>query len=95
MKRRAILLTLLLILLLAVVQNASAMASTHYRLDWFIPMTSGSGGPAASAHYAINYSLGQTAISNSTSTHYGVGLGFWNGIERLFRLYLPLIFNNH
>jgi hypothetical protein len=93
MKRRVIFLTLLLLLL--VVQNATALASTNYRLDWFIPMTTSSGVLSSSTNYAINYSLGQTVIGNSASTHYAIGLGYWNGLFQLVRLYLPFISNIH
>ena len=50
MKRKAIfLITLLLLLLL--VNGAQAMSSANYSLDWMVPLTSGGGGPAASTNY--------------------------------------------
>jgi hypothetical protein len=89
MKRRVIFLTLLLLLL--VVQSAAAMSSTNYRLDWFTPMTSSSGGACSSTSYALNFTMGQTVIGDSSSTNYDVGLGYWSGILQWFRLNLPLI----
>ena len=75
---------------LVVVQMASAMSSTNYRLDWYTPLTTGGGGAATSAHYAVNLTLGQTAYDTSTSTHYRAGLGYWAGIVT-YRVYLPLV----
>jgi len=89
MKRTTILLTLLIIFLLST-SSALAMSSANYKLDWFVPLTGGGGGPAASANYAVNFTVGQSAIGASASTNYGVGLGYWYGL--LGRsLYLPLI----
>jgi len=91
MKRKVILLTLAVLLLLT--GSALAMSSTNYRLDWFTPLTGGGGGPASSAHYAVNFTVGQSAIGASTSTNYGGCLGYWCGI-REYRVYLPLILRN-
>jgi hypothetical protein len=79
---------LLALLLLAGV--SLAMSSTNYRLDWFVPLTGGGGGPANSANYAVNFTVGQTVIGASTSANYGGCLGYWCG-EREYRVYLPLI----
>jgi hypothetical protein len=89
MKRLTLL--LLLIALVLVVNQAWAMSSTNYRLDWFTPLTSGGGGPATSAHYAANFTVGQTAVGASASTNYKVGLGYWHGAAGSYRIYLPLI----
>ena len=91
MKRIAILLTLAVLLLLA--GRALAMSSTHYRLDWFTPLT-GSGGPASSAHYAINFTVGQTVIGSGSSTSYEGCLGYWCGATGQYRIYLPLVLRN-
>ena len=69
---------------------ASAMSSTNYRLDWFIPLT-GSGGAASSANYAVNFTVGQTAIGAPASANYKGCLGYWCGIETQRRVYLPLV----
>jgi hypothetical protein len=87
MMHKAILLALVLALLLTTA--AQAMSSANYRLDWLIPLTSGGGGEASSAHYALSYSVGQSVIGVSSSTHYASNLGFWQQFSRYLRL--PLI----
>jgi hypothetical protein len=89
MKRTTILLTLLIIFLLST-SSALAMSSANYKLDWFVPLTGGGGGPAASANYAVNFTVGQSAIGASASTNYGVGLGYWYGVM-IRNIFLPLI----
>lgn len=88
MKRLLIL--LVVIALLFVAGSAAAMTSTHYRLDWFTPLTTGGGGAASSTHYVVNYTVGQTASKASASAHYQAGLGYWAGIVS-YRVYLPLV----
>ena len=89
MKRKAILFTLLLLLLLA--HGVQAMSSTNYALDWFTPLSSNGGGPSSSASYAANFTIGQTVIGASSSTHYHTGLGYWYGLQP-FRVRLPLVY---
>jgi hypothetical protein len=88
MKRKAILLAVVLALLLT--SAAQAMHSANYALDWLAPLTSGGGGEASSAHYSINYSVGQSAIGAASSTHYISNLGFWQVFARYLRLPLVL-----
>jgi hypothetical protein len=88
MKRTLVLLTLAALLLLA--GGVLAMFSNNFRLDWFTPLTGGGGGPTGSTHYAVNFTVGQSAIGASASTNYAVGLGYWYGI-REYRIYLPLV----
>jgi hypothetical protein len=71
--------------------NANAMSSANYRLDWFTPLTGGAGGVASSTNYAVNLTVGQTVIGSSSSTNYGIGLGYWYGVTLGGRLYLPVI----
>ncbi len=93
MRRRVtVLLVLTAIFLLA--GSALAMLSTNYRLDWFTPMTGGGGGPASSASYAVNLTVGQTAIGASSSANYGSGLGYWHGAAAQYHIYLPLLLRN-
>lgn len=93
MRRIGLLLALALVLLLA--GRALAMSSTHYKLDWFVPLTSGGGGPAQSAHYKVNFTVGQSAIGvNLTSTNYRGCLGYWCGAGGEYRVYLPLVLRN-
>ena len=91
MKRLSVFIALMALFLLAA--NAQAMSSTNYKLEWFVPLTGGGGGPAASATYAVNFTVGQTAVGNMASANYSLGLGFWadNGPSPV---YLPLILRN-
>jgi len=89
MKRIMILLILAALLLLA--SSALAISSPNYRLDWFTPMTGGGGAPASSASYAVNLTVGQTAIGASSSANYSAGLGYWYGAVAQFRIFLPVV----
>ena len=93
MNRIALLLTLAALLLLA--GRALAMSSANYRLDWFVPLTGGGGGPAGSAHHAVNFTVGQAAIGIASSTSYGGCLGYWCGAAAQYRVYLPLVLRNY
>ena len=77
MKRATII--LILIVWLLFVGSALAMSSTHFRLDWYTPLTGAGGGPASSAHYAANFTVGQTAVGTSASEHFASGMGYWYG----------------
>jgi len=83
------LLAVLLCILLS--SNALAMESTNYRLDWFTPLTSGGGGAASSANYAINLTIGQTVVGALSSANYGVGLGYWYGAATQYKVFLPVV----
>jgi hypothetical protein len=70
-----------------------AMSSTHFRLDWFTPGTSG-GGPLTSAHYAANLTVGQSAVGALSSAHYQACMGYWCGVPVPSWIYLPLVMRN-
>ena len=89
MKRKTILFTLLLVLLL--VHGVQAMSSANFALDWFTPLTSGGGGPASSANYTDNITVGQTVIGASSSTNYSTGLGYWYGFGLQYQVRLPIV----
>jgi len=92
MKRMAILIALAALILLA--GGVLAMSSANYALDWYTPLTGGGGGPAGSASYAVNFTIGQSATSNmSASTNYGICLGYWCGATEN-RIYLPVVMKN-
>ena len=91
MKRITVILVVVALLLLT--SGALAMDSTNYALNWFTPLTSGGGGPSSSANYAVNFTIGQTAIGASDSTNYAVGLGYWYGSFGS-RIYLPIVQRN-
>jgi hypothetical protein len=91
--RKRLLVAIVVVMLggLLLVQIALAMSSTNYKLDWFTPLTGGGGGPATSAHYAANFTVGQAVVGAPASTNYKVGLGYWYGVAGGYRIYLPLI----
>jgi hypothetical protein len=89
MKRTMMFLALAALFLLA--GNALAMSSANYRLDWYTPLTSSGGGPAGSASYAVNLTVGQTAIGFASSSSYQACLGYWCGAVGSWRVYLPLV----
>jgi hypothetical protein len=90
-KRLFVILICVLLSGLLLAQIATAMSSTHYRLGWFTPLTTGGGGTANSAHYAVNLTIGQTVIGASTSTNYKAGLGYWYGAGGAYRIFLPIV----
>ncbi len=92
MKRTAVLLALVILLLLA--GHTLAMSSTNYRLDWFVPLTGGGGGPVSSTHYAVNFTVGQSVIGSFSGTNYSGCLGYWCGAAGQYRVYLPLVLRN-
>jgi hypothetical protein len=73
---------------------ALAMSSTNYRLEWFTPLTGGGGGPAGSAHYAVDLTVGQSVTGRSASANYGGCLGYWCGGAAGYKAYLPLVLRN-
>lgn len=88
MKRKTILLTLILLLLLA--NGVQAMGSANYSLGWIVPLTSGGGGATASTNYIVTYTIGQSVIGESNSTNFGMNLGFWQTFVNLLHQWLPL-----
>ena len=81
---------LILIACLLITHTALAMYSTNYRIDWMVPL-SGGGGHASSTQYAVDMTIGQTAIGAAQSASYQGGFGFWHGLkETIRRLYLPV-----
>ena len=88
MKRTMIVLALAALLLLG--SNALAgVSSPDYRLDW-LTLAGGGGGPAGSAGYAVNLTVGQAAIGAGSSPNYQSCLGYWCGTGGPWRVYLPL-----
>jgi hypothetical protein len=83
-----------LLALLLLAGSALAMRSTNYWLDWFAPLTTGGGGPAGSTGYAVNLTVGQSAIGPSGSAGYAAELGYWIGAGAQFRIHLPLVVRN-
>jgi len=96
MKRARLFLILIAFLLLG--GSALAMSSANYRLDWFSPLT-GSGGAASSTNYAVNFTVGQSAIGASSSRSYGGCLGYWCetavAVAEGHEIHLPLLLRNY
>ena len=92
MKRARLFLILIAFLLL--VSSALAMSSANYRLDWFTPLTGNGGGAISSAHYAANFTVGQSVIGTSDSASYGGCLGYWCSGAAERKIYLPLVLRN-
>jgi len=92
-KRTLIVIASALLCGLLLAGDALAMDSDNYRLDWFTPLT-GSGGSANSDHYAVNLTVGQSAIGASSGTNYEGCLGYWCGTAIEHRVYLPLVLRN-
>jgi hypothetical protein len=80
----------LLLVLLLLASSVQAMSSANYKLEWFTPLTGAGGGPASSTHYAVNLTIGQTAVGRAASAHYRAGLGYWEGLFTGSWTYLPL-----
>ena len=92
--RRSLAVVLALFCTLALVGGALALSSTQYHLDWFTPLTTGGGGPADSAQYGINLTIGQTVRGTLSSANYNLCLGYWCGTWRGYPIYLPLVLRN-
>ena len=95
MKRTTILTILVLVTLLLLTGVTLAMESDNYQLDWFTPLTGGGGGAGSSASYAVNFTIGQSAIGTASSASYEGCLGYWCGEAALgsggYKIYLPLV----
>jgi hypothetical protein len=68
------------------------LESTHYRLDWYTPLTTGGGGVASSPNYQVEFTTGQAAVINAGSTNYQAGLGYWQ--PRTYYNRVPLVPHN-
>jgi hypothetical protein len=98
--RRWILLLAVLVLALMLAGSVLAMGSDNYRLDWFVVLTGAGGGAASSDNYGVNLTVGQSAISLSSSDGYGACLGYWCGIATEYSttghaVYLPVVLKQH
>ena len=89
-KRKLVTIALVFVCCLLLAGAVQAMSSANYALRWFTPLTGGGGGVAASAHYGVNLTVGQTAIGAAHSAGYGAGLGYWYGMQPS-KMWLPLV----
>ncbi len=99
MKKRIRSTILAILLFLLVAGAALAMSSANYRLDWFVPLTGGGGGPSSSTNYQVNFTIGQSVIGASSSANYRAGLGYWYGYGTVvqpsgYKIFLPIVLKN-
>jgi hypothetical protein len=69
---------------------AQAQVSPNYDLSWHVVAAGGNEG-ATSGQYMVHGTMGQFAIGPAAGTTYGVGQGYWYGIDLGSYLYLPII----
>jgi len=93
MKRRIAPILLALLVMVLVGTVAQAGSSPNFAINWDVV---GRAGPVmASAHYAIQSTVGQTAIGPHASSSYRLGAGYWQGYSAVGfpnNIYLPLVF---
>jgi hypothetical protein len=71
------------------------MSSANYAIDWDV--MGGGGGSISSTSYAMNSTIGQTAIGPADSTNHDLGAGYWYGVIIQIgplEIYLPLTLKN-
>lgn len=95
MRYTRILLLLGLAACLVFASSASAGSSENYRIDWMVPLSSSGGGPASSAHYTVNYTIGQSVVGAGSSESFASTLGFWYQQIHDWLIMLPEIFRNN
>ncbi len=77
--------------ILVLAGHAQAISGPNYHLDWLSPLAS-SGGAISSAHYAIQFTVGQTVTGLEEANNNQVQLGFWPGVLWLRLVFLPMVF---
>lgn len=87
--RIAVLAVVLLCALASAGVVSAEMFSNNYGVPWDARW--GGGGRSSSANHAINGTVGQAAIGWTESNNYGVGAGYWYGVEGEHEVYLPLV----
>ncbi len=100
MKRMHVAVLLAALAGILIMSSALAMASTNYRIDWFVPLPGGGLRNLSSPSYAADGTLGQTGINTGGSSNYMVGWGFWYGIVQgnivvpSYTIQLPIVINH-
>ena len=59
-----------------------------------VPLSGSGGGQASSAHYALNYTLGQSVVGAASSESYSGSLGYWYQEVRNWLIMLPQLFRD-
>lgn len=95
MRKRIVPILLALLFMALLGMTTQAGSSPNYAINWDVV---GRGGPVmASAHYAVQSTIGQTAIGSYQSPNYSMGAGYWQGYSKISfpsSVYLPIIFRN-
>lgn len=86
-------LLLLLILLLAVTTVALAQSPSSYELPWYV--WGAGGGSSDSANYHLDQTRGQTFVGYTVSSNYQLGVGYWYGASKSYRVFLPIVLKNY
>ncbi|MBN1139812.1 MAG: hypothetical protein JXM73_24790 [Anaerolineae bacterium] len=76
-----------LVVLLAVA--ALAQVSANHDLSWHV-LASG-GADTASAGHLVHGTLGQFAVGPASGLDHAAGSGYWYGVGRPHRIYLPIV----
>lgn len=69
-------------------QAATATCSTSYCVDW--QLLAGGLGPMESATFRLESTLGQTMAGRFSSDTFHLEAGYWAGVNRGVRLFLPV-----
>jgi hypothetical protein len=86
----AIFLAVLVALYLAA--GALAMSSANYRMDWYELQPGASGATAKqSSSHQLRDSVGAPLVITMNSSQHRLGLGYWQGVEVIGSLYLPMV----
>lgn len=92
-KRKVIVLGAALLCTLLATGVVLAGIGTTYGVEWSV--IAGGGARSVGSSYAVHGTAGQAAIDISSGSTYGARGGFWHGVSRESRIYLPLVLRNH
>jgi len=92
-KQRVIVLGAALLCTLLATGVVLAGIGTTYGVEWSV--IAGGGARSVGSSYAVHGTVGQAAIGISSGASYGAHGGFWYGVSRESRIYLPLVLRDH
>lgn len=91
--RRALVLSISLMVLFAFSVTVLAQSSGSYTLTWFT--VDGGGGNSSGGSYALGGTIGQPDAGSMSGSAYTLGGGFWGGgplhSALLYKVYLPVV----